>query len=485
MNPNRNPRTIFIIVILLAAVAFGVWYFTMRPAAAANGVLSASGTVETNEISIAPELSGKIVEINVQEGDTVKTGDVLFRLDDTLLKAQRNVAAAGLETAKTAAATADAAVAAAQIQYDIAFNAAMTQNRPTRTVDWYKGQPGEFTLPLWYYDQTEQINAAQTEVDAAKSALSETQDKLTSIQSRAAGADFIQAETDLAAAQAQYQVAKDLHDRVTSGKNIEDLTRRQLFLLGRDVYLQSKGLDPRWVTLTNSVNKELRDAAQKLFDDAKSKLEDAQDAYNDAVTTDGAKDIMKARAQVSIAEERYYTAMDYVRILQTGADSPTVTAAQKVLDQTRSAATQTQSAIAQAQANLDLIDAQIAKTIITSPVDGVVLNRIAEPGSVVNPGSTLLTLGRLDELTITVYVPEDRLGEVAMGQVANVTVDSFPGETFTAAVTYISSQAEFTPRNVQTVEGRKNTVFAVKLKLGDTSGKLKPGMPADVTFSQK
>jgi HlyD family secretion protein len=104
---------------------------------------------------------------------------------------------------------------------------------------------------------------------------------------------------------------------------------------------------------------------------------------------------------------------------------------------------------------------------------------------VVNPGSTLLTLGRLDELTITVYVPEDRLGEVAMGQVANVTVDSFPGETFTAAVTYISSQAEFTPRNVQTVEGRKNTVFAVKLKLGDTSGKLKPGMPADVTFSQK
>jgi HlyD family secretion protein len=66
-----------------------------------------------------------------------------------------------------------------------------------------------------------------------------------------------------------------------------------------------------------------------------------------------------------------------------------------------------------------------------------------------------------------------------------VTVDSFPGETFTATVTYISSQAEFTPRNVQTVEGRKNTVFAVKLKLEDTSGKLKPGMPADVTFGQK
>jgi HlyD family secretion protein len=114
-----------------------------------------------------------------------------------------------------------------------------------------------------------------------------------------------------------------------------------------------------------------------------------------------------------------------------------------------------------------------------------VLTRAGEPGSVVNAGGTVLVLGRLDELTITVYVPEDRMGEVALGQATKVTVDSFPGETFNAAVTQIADQAEFTPRNVQTVEGRKNTVFAVKLKLGDTSGKLKPGMPADVVFGTK
>ena len=97
----------------------------------------------------------------------------------------------------------------------------------------------------------------------------------------------------------------------------------------------------------------------------------------------------------------------------------------------------------------------------------------------------MLTLGRLDELTITVYVPEDRVGEVAIGQVAQVTVDSYPGITFNATVTFIADQAEFTPRNVQTVEGRKNTVFAVKLKLDNASGQLKPGMPADVVFSSK
>jgi HlyD family secretion protein len=113
------------------------------------------------------------------------------------------------------------------------------------------------------------------------------------------------------------------------------------------------------------------------------------------------------------------------------------------------------------------------------------MTRNAQPGSVFNAGATLLTLTRLDELTITVYVPEDRVGEVSLGQAAEVAVDSFPGVTFKATVIYISDQAEFTPRNVQTVAGRKNTVFAVKLTLKDTSGKLKPGMPADVTFLTK
>jgi HlyD family secretion protein len=143
---------------------------------------------------------------------------------------------------------------------------------------------------------------------------------------------------------------------------------------------------------------------------------------------------------------------------------------------------QARIAVQLAQANLDLLDAQIAKTTVSAPVDGVVMIRNAEPGSVVNAGAALLTLGRLDELNLTVYVPEDRVGEVSLGQAANVVVDSFPGVLFKAAVTYISDQAEFTPRNVQTVSGRKNTVFAIKLRLSDTSEKLKPGMPADVTF---
>ncbi|HLO29209.1 MAG TPA: efflux RND transporter periplasmic adaptor subunit, partial [Anaerolineales bacterium] len=103
-------------------------------------------------------------------------------------------------------------------------------------------------------------------------------------------------------------------------------------------------------------------------------------------------------------------------------------------------------------------------------------------GETVNSGYVVLTIGQLRDLTITVYVPENRLGEVSIGETANVSVDSYPNEKFNARVVYISNQAEFTPRNVQTAEGRKTTVFAVKLKLLDMSGKLKPGMPSDVTF---
>ncbi|MBF8283469.1 MAG: hypothetical protein HW378_2384, partial [Anaerolineales bacterium] len=134
------------------------------------------------------------------------------------------------------------------------------------------------------------------------------------------------------------------------------------------------------------------------------------------------------------------------------------------------------------QAALDTLDVQIGKLKLIAPADGVVLSRAIEPGEFASPGATLLVIGELSDLTITVYVPEDRYGEIALGGTAQVSVDSSPGEKFTATVTHIADQAEFTPRNVQTAEGRKTTVFAVRLSVNNADGKLKPGMPADVKF---
>jgi HlyD family secretion protein len=122
------------------------------------------------------------------------------------------------------------------------------------------------------------------------------------------------------------------------------------------------------------------------------------------------------------------------------------------------------------------------REMVHSPIAGIVLNRSVEPGEIVAAGTPLITVIDPNDLTLTVYVPEDRYGLIKLGQTYPVTVDSFPDESFTGTVTHIADQAEFTPRNVQTADSRKNTVFAIKLNLPPSDGKLKPGMPADVHF---
>jgi len=159
-----------------------------------------------------------------------------------------------------------------------------------------------------------------------------------------------------------------------------------------------------------------------------------------------------------------------------------VITAGKAVDQAKAAMDQAQTGIKTAEANLALLDTQMKKLAVYAPMDGVVLTRNVEPGEFVQPGAVALTIADLNNLTITVYVPEDQYGKIALGQKATVTIDAFPSESFNAEVIHIADQAEFTPRNVQTVEGRSSTVFAIKLKVTDPTGKLKIGMPADVVF---
>ena len=120
---------------------------------------------------------------------------------------------------------------------------------------------------------------------------------------------------------------------------------------------------------------------------------------------------------------------------------------------------------------------------VTSPIDGVVLERLVEPDEYAAPGSTVMVVASLDALTLTIYVPENLYGQFFLGQSYPVTVNSFPGQTFSGTVSFISNQAEFTPRNVQTTDSRQTTVYAIKLNLDPSDGKLKPGMPADVHFT--
>ena len=138
-----------------------------------------------------------------------------------------------------------------------------------------------------------------------------------------------------------------------------------------------------------------------------------------------------------------------------------------------------------AQNTFNMLNDQITKMTITAPVDGVVMTRSVDPGEVVNPSTELLSLARLNDLTITVYIPADSYGKIKLGQTATVTVDSFPGETFKATVVNISKQPEFLPRTTQNVSASKSTVYGIQLKLNDATNKIKSGMPADVSFALK
>jgi HlyD family secretion protein len=421
------------------------------PSSKADTALQASGVIETAEIRVAPELAGRISGISIAEGDTVKTGDLLFRLDDTLLQSQRAAVEAALNAAQKGAASAQVAVEATQLQYKTTLDAALAAAQPGRIASWKESNPSEFDLPAWYYTDNERYQSTLAEAEAANAALDSALANLENIEKKVGSAQFIEAEKRLSTARIAFQQAKDLLDQTSGGSDIQSL----------------------------------RDAAQSTYDNAKTELDNAQKAFAEALTTEGAKDVLSARAKSTVALERYDRAQDAIRALQTGARAPEVQAAAKVVEQAKATLDQAQAAVDQTRAELNLIDAQIAKLTVTAPADGVVLTLSVEPGEVLQAGMTALTIGKLDRLKVTVYIPENRYGEVKLGDTVSLSVDSFPGETFTAAVSRIADQAEFTPRNVQTKEERQTTVYAVELSMENPDGKLKPGMPVDVTFGGK
>jgi membrane fusion protein YbhG len=142
------------------------------------------------------------------------------------------------------------------------------------------------------------------------------------------------------------------------------------------------------------------------------------------------------------------------------------------------------AAVAQARAALEQVDAEYAQVVIRAPFAGVVTVRDREPGETVGAGAPVLTLMNLDDRWVRIYIREDRIGALKMGAAATITADTYPGKTYGGAVAFIASEAEFTPRNVQTTEERVKLVYAVKVRItGDPTNELKPGMAADVTLS--
>lgn len=138
--------------------------------------------------------------------------------------------------------------------------------------------------------------------------------------------------------------------------------------------------------------------------------------------------------------------------------------------------------VAQAEAMVGAIRQRIEDATVRSPLDGVVTHRLTEPGEMAAPGSALLAIAALDEVWLRVYLTTTEVGSIRLGDPVDVRIDAEPDRPRGGVVTFISSTAEFTPRNVQTKEDRVKLVFAVKVALDNRDGALKPGLPADATF---
>jgi len=132
------------------------------------------------------------------------------------------------------------------------------------------------------------------------------------------------------------------------------------------------------------------------------------------------------------------------------------------------------------QASLKTAEVRFGDAVIFSPLAGVVLRKNAEAGEIVGAGAPVFTIGDLANPWVKIYVKEDRMGVVKLGQKAEIIVDTFPDKRYEGMVTFISSEAEFTPKNVQTREERVKLVYGVKITVKNQNSELKPGMPADV-----
>ncbi len=495
-------RRLIILIAVIAGVAAGAaavaFYFSRNPAVwedtltqldlaepAARG-LEASGFIEAEEIDIASQLGGRVADILVEEGDDIEAETLLVRLDGALLEAQIASARAGVETAEARLAQVSAGARPQEIRQAEARVAQAVAARDGAYAAW---------------QDAEAVRDNPQELSATIAA--------TRFEVRSA-------EAELAEAAALKDAAVIAHDNYWDAKENWESVRERLedeyedYLDGTEDWEEiEKKLDEYADYLDrgedwDAFKDKLKDwyegvLEEKLpkvptemptqlsfhmipydywrawvgFHAAEAGLSQARTSLSNLITMrDNPQDL---EAQVDAAEAEYRQAEAAVGQAEAQLDAMTSGA-------TREEIAVVQAQVARAEASLNRLLIEQDKLSIAAPVGGIVLQTTLHEGELVAAGSTLLTLGDLDQVTLTVYVPEDQLGHVAIGQKAEVEVDSFPDQVYDARVVAIASEAEFIPRNVQTKEERVNMVFAVDILIPNPDHQLKPGMPADATI---
>jgi HlyD family secretion protein len=459
---RKRNLVLLVVALVLVGAAAGWWYLSSQPAiwdqlladlglqteARPAGVLAASGIIEAEEVSVTTEMGGRVAEVLADEGDPVDQGAVVIRLDDALLQAQMAQAKAALEAARAALTQVQAGASEADIgqaeallrQAEAARDGALQSLNDARTA---RAEPQELEA---------QIDGARTQL-----AIAELNVEQAIANARAADIQTAYFQRTYAQLLEGFDVEIPvpgqpivLKRHFNVGEAVLSEVRRQGNLSNQEAWMAWEGLF----------------AAEAARDGARQNLSNLLEMRTNPLEANAL--VSAAQAQYQVAEANVEVAQAQLDALRAGATTQEVGVAE--------------SQVQQAEAALATLQVQLEKMTLQAPRTGVVLERMVDVGEIAPPNFSLLTLADLTEVTLTVYVPENEIGLVRLGQPVRVTVDSYPERTFDGEVVHIASSAEFTPKNVQTKEERVSTVFAVKIEIPNADHALKPGMPADAAI---
>lgn len=330
-------------------------------------------------------------------------------------------------------------------------------------------EQGQTTAELAAEEHSLRVAEAQAAVEAAEATLQEAQvgSRQENIREGAAKVEQAQALRDQAAAKTRATKAQldilEANKQQLSNKLVgfqQTLSYQQDRLHKAEVLGQAGALAEQEI-------KALREAVNQ----AQTAVSDLEQQLNilDAQIAQANEELASSSATQASAEANTKAARANLEALQAGHTNFTLRnlSAQKEM----------------ASSRLEQAQLQLSKTRIRSPEAGTIIRKHVHNGEIIKPGAVLYTLLKKGDLEVVVYVPVTELNQVKLGQTAHVFVDAYPERSFTGKVTHIANEAEFTPKNVQIPDERAKMVFAVTIALDAGQEELKPGMPADISFT--
>jgi len=319
-------------------------------------------------------------------------------------------------------------------------------------------QKGQLIAELDDSDLLEQKRLAHASLDAAKSQMAPLEARILASREQSS-AKIISAKFVLSEAQARLRQLEN----GSRPQEVEQARRDVEAAKTQMEYLKGEYLRAERLFREGAMPGAQRDAAKSNYEIAVAKYRQAKERLSLAREGPRREEIEAARERVRQAEAEVILAK--AAALEVEA---LIKQQETILAQIR-----------QAQANLQATNLQLSHAKLFSPVGGVVLVKAREAGEVVSPGMTVVVLGDLQKVWLKAYINETDLGRVKLGQPVEITTDSFQEKIYRGRVFYISSRAEFTPKNLQTKEDRVKLVYRIKVAIENLNQELKPGMIAD------